>query len=84
MSDKRMVIREAQDDFGAFKICEAVLQCGGEVVSVTAAPLTVFDHIQGYPRVDIESRRLRWIVWMTFGADFNVDVLDAAIEGRDE
>jgi hypothetical protein len=79
MSAEQFVTREAQDDFGAFKIGQACLNVGGKVVCVTAAPLTVFDHIQGYARID-ESRRLRWIVYMVLPAGFDIDKLDEAIE----
>lgn len=79
---KQMVVRQAHDEFGAFKICEAALKSGGEVVSVTVAPVMVFDHLAGYAKPEGTGRQT-WIVWMTFDAEFNPDVLDAAIETED-
>lgn len=77
---KQLVMREALDDFGAFKIGQAVLKAGGELVSIAVAPLTVFDHNQGYARVDEASRRLRWIVFATFDSHASLGALDDAIE----
>jgi hypothetical protein len=79
----RMVIREASDDFGAFKICEAALKSGGEVVSVTASPLMGFDHMRGH-QVPTKDGPLRWIVWMAFDEAFDPSMLDAAIEAEEE
>ena len=76
---KRLVIRQAVDDFGAFKIGDHALRLGGEVVSVTVNPLTEWDHAQGYPK-PVPGGKLVWIVWMTFDEAFNPDVLDAAID----
>ena len=79
---KRLVIRQANDDFGAFKIGEAALKVGGEIVSVTASPLMEFDHNQGRQK-PVPNGPLTWIVWMTFDVNFNPDVLDEAINAEE-
>jgi hypothetical protein len=79
---KRVVIREAPDDFAAYKIAEACAKSGGDVVSVTVSPQVEFDHLRGH-QVPTRDGRLRWIVWMVFDAAFNPDVLDAAIRAED-
>lgn len=76
---KQLVMRQGHDDFEAFKIGQACLKVGGDVVSVTVNPLMVFDHMQGRQK-PVPEGPLTWIVWMTFDASFNPDVLDTAIE----
>ncbi len=79
---KQIVIREARDDFGAFKICAAVLESGGEVITVTVSPNVVFDHNRGH-QVATPEGGYRWIVWATFADTFNPNVLDEAIEAEE-
>jgi hypothetical protein len=75
----KMVIRTVANDFGAFKVCDAALKSGGQVVSITVSPVMVFDHAQGYQKPEGTGRH-QWIVWATFPDDFNVDLYDKAIE----
>jgi len=80
---KALCMRQASDDFGAFKIGVACLRVGGEIVSVTVNPLMVYDHARGH-QSPVPNGPLTWIVWMTFDEAFDMNVLDAEIERENE